>query len=254
MRSTALQLWLAYPADMPMRDGLPACAGLLDEEERKRLDAFRFDEHRQEFGTTRALVRTALSAQCAVKPADWRFQTNEWGKPEVETPQELQFNLSNCPGLVVCLIGWGYTIGVDAESFARANEILELSEQVFSLEELTQLEALPPDERPRRALALWTLKEAYTKARGMGLSLPMRKFSFLFEGEDEIRLELDAELKDTSDHWQFCLLEQAEHQIAIVTEHAAPTELEMWEVRPAHGTARRLGLRPVHWFPATVGS
>ena len=245
-----LQLWLAYPADMPMRAGVPACIALLDQDERKRLDAFRFDEHRQEFGTTRALVRTALSAQCAVKPADWRFLTNKWGKPEVETPRELQFNVSNSPGLVVCLIAWGCAVGVDAEPFARADEILELREQVFSSAELAQLEALPPAEKPRRALALWTLKEAYTKARGMGLSITMRKFSFLFDEASEIRLELDAELNDASGRWRFCLLEQAGHRLAIVTERTAPAELELWEIRPAHGTPHRLGMRTVEWFPA----
>ena len=252
MRPTALQLWFAYPADMPMRDGVPTCVGMLNEDERKRLDAFRFDEHRQEFGTTRALVRTALSAQCAVKPADWRFVTNEWGKPEVEAPRELEFNVSNCPGLVVCLIAWGYAVGVDAESFARAAEILELREQVFSLAELAQLEALSPAEKPQRALALWTLKEAYTKARGIGLSIPLRKFSFLFDDADAIRLELDTELNDASGRWQFCLLQQAGHRLAIVTEGAAPAELELWEVRPAHGVPRRLGTRAVEWFPAAA--
>jgi len=245
MRSTALQLWLAYPADMPMRDGVPACVGLLDEEERKRLNAFRFDEHRQEFGTTRALVRTALSAQCAVRPADWRFVTNAWGKPEVEAPQGLEFNVSNCPGLVVCLIAWGYAVGVDAESFARADEILELREQVFSPAELAQLEALSPAEKPQHALALWTLKEAYTKACGMGLSIPMRKFSFLFDDAGAIRLELDAELNDTSGRWRFCLLEQAGHRLAIA-------ELKLWEVRPAHGAPQELGTRAVEWFPAAA--
>lgn len=250
MRPTALQLWFAYPADMPMHDGLPACLGLLDEEEQKRLEAFRFDEHRQEFGTTRALVRTALSAQCEVKPADWRFLTNAWGKPEVASPRGLEFNVSNCPGLVVCLIAWGYAVGVDAESFARAGEILGLCEQVFSPAELAQLEALPAAEKPRRALMLWTLKEAYTKARGMGLSIPMRKFSFVFGNDGGVRLELDAELNDASDRWRFCLLEHAGHQLALVCERAAPAELELWQVRPAHGTPQSLGTRAVEWFPA----
>lgn len=248
MKTTALQLWLAYPADMAMHEGVPACIALLDEEDRKRLYAFKFDEHRQEFGTTRALVRTALSGQCPVKPADWTFRTNEWGKPEVDTPRELQFNVSNSPGLVVCLIAWGHAVGVDAEPFDRANEILELHDQVLSPAELAQLNALPSEEKAGRALALWTLKEAYTKARGMGLSIPLHQFSFLFDGERRIHLELDVELNDSADWWRFCLLELAGHQVAIVTERTAPEMLELWEIRPAHGTPRPLGVQPVTWF------
>jgi 4'-phosphopantetheinyl transferase len=248
MNTNALQLWFAYPADMPMHKGVPACISLLNEEERERLSAFRFDEHRQEFATTRALVRTALSSLAPVQPADWKFSTNAWGKPEVEGQQGLQFNVSNSPGLVVCLIVWGHAVGVDAEPFERANQILDLHDQVLSSAELAQLNALPAAEKMRRALALWTLKEAYIKARGMGLSIPLRQFSFLFSAENGIQLELDTELNDAANRWRFCLLEQAGHQVAIVTEKSAQLELELWENRPAHGTPRQIGSPRVVWF------
>ena len=72
---------------------------------------------------------------------------------------------------------------MDVESFSRAEEIVPLAPRVFSAAERAQLDALPAAERPDRALSLWTLKEAYIKARGMGLSLPLQEISFLFEGE-----------------------------------------------------------------------
>lgn len=223
---------------------------LLDDDEEDRLLAFRFDEHRQEFGTTRALVRTALSYNAPVQPANWKFRTNAWGKPEVDPPVGLQFNVSNCPGLVVCLIARSAEVGVDAEPFERANEILDLAEQVFSPAELAQLSALPTTEKAARALSLWTLKEAYTKARGMGFSISLRQFSFVFGGEHRIHLELDPEMDDVADRWRFCLLEQTKHQVAVVAECTTTPGLELWEVRPAHGTPQRLGMRTAEWFPA----
>jgi 4'-phosphopantetheinyl transferase len=249
MDEDALELWCAYPADMAMQEGLPACLTLLDEDERRRMDAFRFEEHRQEFATTRALVRTALSQHAAVSPASWVFRTNPYGKPEIDPAQGLQFNVSNCPGLVVCLIAREFEVGVDAESENRAPEMLELASEVFSERERTQLEALPDGERPCRALALWTLKEAYTKARGMGLSLPLQQISFLFDAGGGIHLELDPALNDHAARWRFCLLRHAGHTIAIVAACTAAPDLDLWEIRPAHGTPHLLGRRTVEWFP-----
>lgn len=250
MRKDVLELWCAYPADMSMREGRPACFDLMDAEERQRMEAFRFEEHRQEFATTRALVRTALSRHAAVAPADWIFGANAYGKPEIDPPQGLEFNVSNSPGLVVCLIAQGYEVGVDAEAEKRAPELLELAGEVFSAQERAQLDALAPGERPHRALVLWTLKEAYTKARGMGLSLPLQQISFLFDERGGARLELDPALKDRAASWRFCLLSHAAHQVAIVCGCGEEPDLELWEIRPAHGTPRLLGRRTVQWFPA----
>jgi 4'-phosphopantetheinyl transferase len=250
MDEDVLELWCAYPADMAMHEGRPACLPLLDEDELRRMEAFRFEEHRQEFATTRALVRTALSHHAAVPPASWVFHTNAYGKPEIDPAQGLQFNVSNCPGLVVCLIARECEVGVDAESEKRAPEMLELASEVFSKRERTQLEALPSAEQPHRALALWTLKESYTKARGMGMSLPLQQISFLFDESGTIRLELDPALNDRAARWRFCLLRHAGHQIAIVTSCTTAPDLDIWEIRPAHGTPHRLGRRTLGWFPA----
>lgn len=252
MESDGLELWCAYPADMAMQEGRPACLDLLDGDDRRRMEAFRFDDHRQEFAATRALVRTALSRHADVPPASWVFRTNAYGKPETDPPRGLAFNVSNCPGLVVCLIAREREVGVDAEAEKRAPELLELAGEVFSAQERAQLDALAPGERPRRALDLWTLKEAYTKARGMGLSLPLKQISFLFDRDGGVRLELDPALHDQAARWRFCLLRHAAHQIAIVAACTNAPELDLWEVRPAHGTPRRLGRCAVEWFPASA--
>ena len=106
---------------------------------------------------------------------------------------------------------------MDVEPYERGREIVEIAAEVFSAREMEQLEALQGNGRLDRALQLWTLKEAYIKARGMGLSLPLKKFSFVFGGAEGIRLQLDADFEEEAGrNWRFCLLDFAGHRVALL--------------------------------------
>jgi 4'-phosphopantetheinyl transferase len=153
--------------------------------------------------------------------------------------------------LVVCLIAKGTEVGIDLESYARSKEIVDLAGEVFSPLELNQLEALRGNEKLDRALSLWTLKEAFIKARGAGLSLPLGKVSFLFDDADHISMELDPCLCDEPDrHWRFCVLDHAGHRIALVADQTTISELQLWELQPLLAPPKRLPDRDVIWFPA----
>lgn len=247
-----LCLWIAQPDDFATDEVVEKYAPLLTDEERTRWQRFRYPRYRREYLATRALVRSALSHYRPLAAGEWRFEPNAHGKPAVVPDCGLRFNLSNSPGLVVCLIGTGSDVGVDVEPCERASKIAELAPEVFSPLELTQLEALPDDERLNRALSLWTLKEAYIKARGMGLSLELSKFSFAFGGADGIRLEVDACLHDEPGRrWRFCLLDHAGHRIALMVDRREDPELEVLEFRPCIKSARRLRETRNPWFPAS---
>ncbi len=194
-------------------------------------------------------MRTALSQYRALPPELWRFVPNEYGKPAIHPDCALRFNLSNSLGLVVCLIGEGADVGVDVESRERAETMMEVAPRVFSPRELAQLDALNGDGKLERALHLWTLKEAYIKARGMGLALPLDKFSFLFDERGSIRLEMDASLNDTPQRWQFCLLEHARHCIALMIEETSALDLHVWEARPPCATSQKLEFAGAIWYP-----
>lgn len=244
-----LNLWCAYPDDLRAGGAAEACRALVSEEERARVARFRFERSRLESLTTRALMRTALSRYRPVEPQDWRFKLNEHGKPSVEPECGLQFNLSNSVGLVVCLVSEGAELGVDVEPFDRSEKILELAPEVFSPVERAQLEALPEAERLDRALSLWTLKEAYIKARGMGLALALDKISFVFGGPEGIQLEIDASLGDEAGRWNFFQLDYAEHRIAGMVDRRAGRYLDVWEARPVLAAPVRLDGSGVRWFP-----
>jgi 4'-phosphopantetheinyl transferase len=249
-----VHLWCAYPDDLLEDETARACVQLLSEDERARLERFKFDRHRREFLATRALQRSALSTYAEIAPGAWRFEVGKHGKPSTEQAAGLNFNLSNSLGLVVCAVSHGLEIGVDVEPYTRAGTIEEVAERFFSARELEQLEPLRGEERRERGLTLWTLKEAYMKARGLGMALPTKLFSFVFEGgpsgEGGIRLEIDAEAGDAEERWEFCTLDHAGHRIALMVESNRALELEVRETRPTLGEPKRVGVGAVRWFRA----
>jgi 4'-phosphopantetheinyl transferase len=252
MDKETLYLWCACPDDFSTEAAAEICASQLSQDERTRWQRFRFDRHRREYLTTRVLVRTALSQYHSLAPEAWRFQLNSHGKPTADPDCGMRFNLSNSLGLVVCLIAQGAEVGVDVEPYERAGEIAELAPEVYSPLELAQLEALRGQERLDRVLSLWTLKEAYIKARGTGLSMPLNMFSFLFGGVDGIRLELDPRLcEEPGRCWRYCLVEHAGHRIALMAERATVPELQIWEVRSLLAPPTRIPVGEVLWFAAS---
>jgi 4'-phosphopantetheinyl transferase len=252
MKEKPLSLWFAYPGDVLAGSVIEARAQLLGKDERERWESFRFEEQRREYLTTRALVRCALSHHHPLPPEAWRFQLNSYGKPAIYPDFGLRFNLSNSPGLVVCLIAQKIEVGVDAEPFDRAAKIAEVGGEVFSSLEITQLEALRGREQLDCALSLWTLKESYIKARGIGLSLPLQEFSFLLGGSEGVQLKVDPRLDDNAGRWRFCLLNQAKHRIALAVEHMHNSQIQRWEARPLVAAPRALPSGGERWYPAST--
>lgn len=254
MNKKQLYLWFGYPDDLVDDDARAACKLILSEEERTRMNALRSESHRREYVTSHSLLRFSLSQHQSPAPEVWRFQVNPFGKPSPDPRCGLRFNMSNSPGLVACLIGNEIEVGVDLEPHDRASEIAQLAETVFSPLERSQLDELHGTERTDRALSLWTLKESYIKARGMGLSLLLKKFSFVFGGEQGVRLELDSCLDDAAERWRFCLLDHATHRIALAVERADAFDLQIFETRPPLAAPLRIPRDADVWYPLQPAS
>ena len=250
MDSKKLHLWFARPDDLLDPGRAQACAALLTPEDQERWQRYKFEKNQRESLATRALVRIALSHQRReVAPQSWRFKENEYGKPFLDPDCGLHFNLSNSVGLVVCLIAEGAQVGVDVEAHARAPQIMNVIERVFSSAERAQLAALEEAAKLDRALSLWTLKEAYIKARGMGLALPLEKISFLSDGAEGIRLEIDPDVDSNPSRWRFCSFDHAGHRVAVVVEHDDVLNIDLWEARPLLDAPLFLGPCDARCFP-----
>jgi 4'-phosphopantetheinyl transferase len=175
--SAQVPIWF-FRWDAPPRVDLArALYALLSQEERARHAAFHFDRDRDAYLFAHSLVRRVLSQYDSAPAASWRFECNEYGKPFIAAPSsDLYFSLTHTAGLVACAVSLHAEIGVDAERIDRAVEFLMLARRFFAPPEADTLEAAPETILPERFFTLWTLKEAYIKARGMGLSLPLHDF------------------------------------------------------------------------------
>lgn len=176
---------------------------LLDEEERARADRFRDAGARAQFVAARALLRGAMSAcsQQAARP--WRFRADARGKPHLDEPKpEFVFNLSHTDGLVACALARGGEIGIDVERIAPTADLLTLARANFSRPEADHVAALDGEARTEAFFAIWTLKEAYAKARGLGLQLDMTAFAFDLSDADAIGFVTDV-VDDDASRWRF---------------------------------------------------
>lgn len=227
MRSD-VDIWLLRPEDLPT--DRTAIRALMDDGEARRHDAFVFERHRLEFLATRTLVRVVLASYRAVAPRAWRFAPNAYGRPAIDPPDRLRFNVANHPSLVALAVREGAELGIDLEPVTRAAEILTVADTAFAPGELAALRALPEPARADRALSLWTLKEAYIKARGMGLSLPLDAFAFSFAGA-ALQIAFVPPIVDDPGRWRFRTLDRLDHRIALATEASEqPPEVRIHHV------------------------
>jgi 4'-phosphopantetheinyl transferase len=225
-----VHLWIARAAEIRDPELLLAYDALLTKDEREKVARFRFEKDRHTSLVTRALVRTVLSRYAGVPPGDFRFETNEFGRPEIREPRSersLRFNLSHTEGLVVCLVGRDREVGVDVENRTRGGDLLDVADRFFSPFEVRALRALPSEEQMDRFFLYWTLKESYIKARGMGLALSLSSFSFdLDSPESGIRILFDPDIGDDPGRWQFSAMSYGrQHTVAAGIELKREREL-----------------------------
>jgi len=149
--------------------------------ERQRWRGFVCPDTALQFLVGRGILRAGLSAYADVAPDRWRFAFGAHGKPRVAAPRidrPLRFNLSHTRGLVALAICQGFDVGIDVEDSSRPLDVFELAPLALSPNEWSAIEPLAPTERTQRFYQLWTLKEAYVKALGAGLSLALPEVAF----------------------------------------------------------------------------
>jgi 4'-phosphopantetheinyl transferase len=199
-------LWYVLTEDAKRRGWLVDYQPLLSEEELARHKRFLFEKDRDQFLIARALVRTVLSRYAPVEPADWRFSANPYGRPEIAAPQNpmhLRFNLAHCQGLTLCGVVFDHDIGVDCENTCRPMNHSQIARRFFAADEAAYLESQPQETRADAFFSLWTLKEAYVKACGQGLSLPLQDFSFALSPHREPVISFSARIQDSPHRWKF---------------------------------------------------
>ena len=243
IQENEIHLWICR--DEEIRDDalLEKYHTQLNEAEGEQQARFVFEKHRHQYLITRAMVRNVLSLyENSINPEQWGFDKNEYGKPAINNNGltiPIRFNLSHTEGMIVLAITLEHEVGVDVEYLLRKGKTIDIADRYFSPVETEELLSLPQGKQRERFFDLWTLKEAYIKACGMGLSIPLDHFTFQFSHDAGIDISFHPSRLDDPEKWQFWQMPvDNEHKVslALQTENNRRSRaISFYQVTPIHG-------------------
>jgi len=176
-----IHVWRAH-LELPLSE-VQQLSGILTEDEVNRANRFSFEIDQHRFIAARGILRSILSRYTTNCPSALHFYYNHYGKPflapEFSTCR-LNFNLSHSGSMVLYAITRHIGIGVDVERVRSNVEYEEIAKRFFSVNEAALLCTVPTEMKLEAFYSCWTRKEAYIKAHGKGLSLPLDSFDVYF--------------------------------------------------------------------------
>jgi 4'-phosphopantetheinyl transferase len=212
----------------------------LTPDERTRSARFHFERDQQRFIVARGVLRDLLGRYLQTQPSQIRFVYNAFGKPDLgpEFASRLKFNLSHSAGLALIAIATASNVGVDLEYIRAQSDYADIARRFFSAAEVDYLSALPGHLYAEAFLSCWTKKEAYLKACGEGLAIPLPGFSVPLT-TDPAHAPVDLCVG-----WSFYTLRPAPGYAGALAIEGSGWRLRQWQWKiltvssePAHATA-----------------
>lgn len=252
--SNRLNVWLGSLTglDAVLRKEL---ASLLDSREKERLSKYTVERAKDEFLGGRALLRLALSHYAKCAPQAWSFSISPTGKPSVDRPRawnDLHFSISHTKDLIAVGVSHGSELGVDVESTSQRFDVLQMASEVLSAKEVCEVQRYAADEQAGQFISFWTLKEAYLKGRGCGLTVPMTSCEF-FVKDDVIRVQGLPESDVSDSMWSFRVLAPTkEHRLSIAVRASDINDVGFYKVNMCEvaDLARTLAFEKLERFVA----
>lgn len=205
---------------------------LLSPDEQQRAARFVFQKDRECYAAVRALLRTLLAAHMECAPRDLLFCYSQHDKPALAgkyVGNGLQFNVSHSGQMAAIAITRGRSVGIDIEKLRDDFAVEEIAQRFFSQAENDMLMNVPPELKVRAFFNCWTRKEAFVKAKGEGLSLPLNQFDVsLIPGQtaEILGTRPDAGEKDRWSLWALDAGDQ--YAAAIVVEGSGSRLVKVW--------------------------
>ena len=187
---------------------------LLSQAERSRRDRFIREDNRREYALAHALLRTTLSSLIGADPDALAFEADSYGKPRLSPSAGVSFSLTHTHGLVACAVARGREVGVDAEAIDRQIDVQSIASRHFTGREPGYITAGEGEQQHERFFTVWTLKEAFLKATGRGLSQSLDAISFDLEENGIVRYSLSP--GNTDPGWQFALFRPTTRHLLAV--------------------------------------
>jgi 4'-phosphopantetheinyl transferase len=200
----------------------------LSPEEKARADRFHFANDRNRFVVARGLLRELLGRYLHQAPAGLEFSYGQHGKPSLSGENALSglsFNLSHSSGLVVYAFAKKRNLGIDVEQVQRENAGEDIAKRYFSAREVNDLRTLPQEARVEGFFHCWTRKEAYLKATGMGLQIPLDSFAVSLLSSQPVQF-----LGGVEPCWNLAAYHPADGYVAAVVYDGAPSFIKYFSV------------------------
>lgn len=200
----------------------------LSEDEKNRANRFHFRQHRLEYIDGRGKLRHLLGQYLQIAPQDIVFDYGKQQKPFIRG-SKLQFNISHSHGLALFAFGLEMEIGVDLEKMSTEIDILELCQQFFAPKEAQTILALSGLSQIEAFYTCWTRKEAFIKAKGQGLSLPLDQFEVSILPEVPARLLATQWDSREADQWFLYPLAPEKHFLGALAVNRSIEALKTWD-------------------------
>jgi 4'-phosphopantetheinyl transferase len=226
-----VQVWRADLSVSPAV--LSRLRGLLSPAEREAANQFHFVVHRERFTVARACLRTIVGTYLRTDPAAVEFRLGEYGKPELAGYKEaspLKFNVAHSEDSALYAFARGRQIGVDLERIRPELKIEDIATRFFSAREVQVLERVPAHMRHRAFFNCWTRKEAFIKAKGLGLSLPLDQFDVTlapFAPAVLLRTRFD---ESEALRWSLRALDLGPDYVAAIAVEGSDWQLSCWRL------------------------
>jgi 4'-phosphopantetheinyl transferase len=210
------------------------CESFLSPEEITRAAAFVFEDLRRSFLLSRGALRFLIGRYLRISPEKVLLIHNSHGKPSLAHPKgtskPFEFNASHSGEIALFAFTTGCELGVDVEQVRPLEGMARVASQFFSREESEDLFSLPLVEREQAFFLCWTRKEAYVKAIGHGLSIPLDSFQVtLRPGEPARFLHLDHDAS-LAQAWMLHNLEVTTGYAAALAYRDTPRPVELQPV------------------------
>ena len=207
---------------------------VLSHDEQARADRFHFDVDRRHFVVARGCLRTILSRYLKIAPAEIQFSYESHGKPQIASAiiqdQQLKFNLAHSGGLAVYAFTLVGEIGVDLEHIRTEFTGDDIARRYFSATEVQCLDQLPPRARHQAFFNCWTRKEAFIKAKGVGLSLALDQFDVTLAPAEPAALLQTRWDQDEAARWSLQTIEVGPGYAGAVAVEAHDWQLTCWQL------------------------
>jgi 4'-phosphopantetheinyl transferase len=247
---TINHLWSPAPKDLILADNevhvwraqlelplsqMQELRGILTDDELNRANRFSFEIDRQRFIAARGTLRSILSRYIAIYPSHLRFYYNPYGKPFLApefSPYLLNFNLSHSGSMALYAITRNIEIGVDVERVRSDFEYEEIAKRFFSVNEVAILRTIPTEGKLDAFYNCWTRKEAYIKAHGRSLSLPLDSFDVSFAPWEQSILLITKDEPQESSHWTLLDLKPGLGYVGALAVKGIGCKLRYWDWNP----------------------